>query len=157
MTFFSKLILMRRPAQRRTASRWICSASSLVGASTRARTPLFCGAPSLDKTGMRNAAVLPDPVGADASRSRPPSMTGMACIWMGVGSFHVDCSMLLMITALRSPGTIFISANVAAGEGTWPPFTLICIRFRNALTSSSLRKRFAAVGCAWPSPPPSSS
>lgn len=36
--------------------------------------------------GTRKAAVLPEPVGATPSTSRPCSMHGITCIWMGVGS-----------------------------------------------------------------------
>ncbi len=37
-------------------------------------------------SGSANAAVLPVPVGASASRSRPASSGGIASCWIGVGS-----------------------------------------------------------------------
>jgi hypothetical protein len=36
--------------------------------------------------GSMNAAVLPVPVWAMPSRSRPSSTVGIACAWIGVGS-----------------------------------------------------------------------
>lgn len=38
--------------------------------------------------GRRKASVLPEPVGAMASSSRPPSRAEAACRWMGVGSVN---------------------------------------------------------------------
>ena len=35
--------------------------------------------------GSMNAAVLPVPVWAMPSKSRPVSTVGMACVWIGVG------------------------------------------------------------------------
>lgn len=49
---------------------------------------------------MTKAAVLPEPVGAEARMSRPWTMVGMLCIWMGVGSSHLDDSMLRSSTRL---------------------------------------------------------
>ena len=40
--------------------------------------------------GMRKAAVLPDPVGAQAKTSLPFTSTGTACICTGVGSLYAD-------------------------------------------------------------------
>ena len=65
-----------------------CTASSRVGTTIRlcvrrgavgALSQMCCS------MGNENAAVLPDPVWAEASTSRPCKMAGMACTWMGVG------------------------------------------------------------------------
>ena len=64
----------------------VCSASSRVGESTTARAPALSECcRSLCSMGMRNAAVLPEPVRAMATTSAPASATGMAFRWMGVG------------------------------------------------------------------------
>lgn len=59
-------------------------ASSRVGASTNA-----CGLTwlrsALDSTGSANAAVLPVPVWAWPSTSRPASSAGMVAAWIGDG------------------------------------------------------------------------
>ena len=55
---------------------------------TNPRIPAFFGVRRRAKSGITKAPVLPDPVGAHARRSRPSIITGTACIWMGVGSFH---------------------------------------------------------------------
>ena len=64
--FDNKLILMRLPVPSLTDSRWICSASSLVGAKISPRTPPISFEVffvprivelSLDKIGITNAAV----------------------------------------------------------------------------------------------------
>ena len=58
-----------------------CAASSRVGISTSACTRLGAWRTSASmrcSTGSENAAVLPDPVSADASTSRPASTAGMA-------------------------------------------------------------------------------
>ncbi len=61
-----------------------CSASSRVGASTSA-----CGflwpVSICDSTGSANAAVLPVPVWARPTTSRPCSSTGMVAAWMAEG------------------------------------------------------------------------
>ena len=66
----------------------ICSASSRVGVRISARTPLWLGwlAASRCKMGRAKAAVLPVPVWAQPSRSRPSSTGGMAFCWMGEGA-----------------------------------------------------------------------
>ena len=44
------------------------------------------GLASRSSDGSMNAAVLPVPVWAMPSRSRPVSTVGMACAWIGVGT-----------------------------------------------------------------------
>jgi hypothetical protein len=63
------------------------SASSRVGAITseRGMRALERPAASLSIIGRVKAAVLPVPVWAMPSTSRPASATGMACSWIGVG------------------------------------------------------------------------
>ena len=61
----------------------ICAASSRVGVSTSARVVPRGRPISLCRIGRRNAAVLPLPVMAHASRSRPSSAGGMASDWIG--------------------------------------------------------------------------
>ena len=67
-----------------SATERICWASSRVGARISA-----CGRRrpgSIDSmTGSRKAIVLPEPVGAWASRSRPSSRGGIASSWIGAG------------------------------------------------------------------------
>ena len=48
--------------------------------------PRFSAAPMRWRIGSANAAVLPVPVAACASTSRPSSMGGIDSLWMGVGS-----------------------------------------------------------------------
>ena len=45
--------------------------------------------------GKEKAAVLPDPVWAQAMRSRPASAIGMACFCTGVGFVYLQRAMLL--------------------------------------------------------------
>eukprot|EP00955_Chlamydomonas_euryale_P042207 352233-Chlamydomonas_euryale.AAC.3 len=72
------------------ASRWICSASSLVGATTSPMGPSpFAArrcADACSTIGSTNAAVLPLPVFAMPSTSRPDSAAGSACAWIAVGT-----------------------------------------------------------------------
>ncbi len=85
----------RRPHASHTteATRSICCASSRVGVMTSARgavtaEPLGLGSfPPIRswRTGSVNAAVLPVPVWAEATRSRPLRTNGMACCCTGVG------------------------------------------------------------------------
>ena len=74
-----------RPYVVTASATWI--ASSRVGASTRARggLPLPPGVSDCS-SGSANAAVLPVPVAAWPTRSRPSSSGGIACAWIGVGS-----------------------------------------------------------------------
>ena len=58
---------------------WICSASSWVGAMTRARARRSGPLVSLCRIGKGKAAVLPVPVCASPNTSRPASTSGMAC------------------------------------------------------------------------------
>ena len=61
-----------------------CSASSRVGASTSACGD-FCFRSRRDRIGSANAAVLPVPVCASPTTSRPPSRVGMVAAWIGDG------------------------------------------------------------------------
>ena len=83
------------------ASFSICCASSRVGAMTTAagatgtiwylRPGRGAGAPELARvvashmSGTRKPIVLPDPVCATAITSRPASVSGSDCAWIGVG------------------------------------------------------------------------
>src|SRR5277367_3484045 len=61
-------------------------ASSRVGLRIRTLTALLRGtAARASMTGIANARVLPVPVGAVATTSRPSMRGGMACAWTGVG------------------------------------------------------------------------
>ena len=83
--------VLRMPAERPnlSASSLICTASSRVGASTSmlgpargsVRVAMICRKP-----GSRKPQVLPLPVLAMATRSRPSSAIGHDCAWMGVGA-----------------------------------------------------------------------
>ena len=69
---------------------WICMASSRVGLKTMARMPgnaVLLGLRSRCdwRMGSTNASVLPVPVCAVATKSRPSSAGSMASSWMGVG------------------------------------------------------------------------
>lgn len=61
-------------------------ASSRVGERMRARAPEAREAFSRSKRGMRKAAVLPEPVLAIATTSRPSSSSGTVFLWIGVGT-----------------------------------------------------------------------
>jgi hypothetical protein len=61
-----------------------CSASSRVGASTSA-CGVFCARSSCDRIGSANAAVLPVPVCAVPSTSRPASSGGIVAAWIADG------------------------------------------------------------------------
>src|SRR5688572_10800330 len=63
----------------------ICAASSRVGVITSARVVPRGRSISLWRMGSRNAAVLPLPVMAQASTSRPAIAGGIASAWIGVG------------------------------------------------------------------------
>ncbi len=70
----------------------ICAASSRVGVRTSARIGWRAGEGGRLRAtraaagcGSANAAVLPVPVWAPASTSRPSRTTGIACAWTGVG------------------------------------------------------------------------
>ena len=64
---------------------WICSASSRVGATIRARTLPRLPFIKRFKIGSTKTAVLPVPVWASPMTSRPSRTVGMAWVWMGVG------------------------------------------------------------------------
>src|SRR5712692_6906575 len=109
---------------KRTASSPICSASSLVGASTRARGPCARGpCESRSRMGKRNAAVLPVPVAAQPITSLPSIAGGMARAWMGVGASKPACSRACKVRA-ESPSAEKVtpqpnaSSPQAAGKTT---------------------------------------
>jgi hypothetical protein len=56
--------------------------------------------------------------------SRLAKRIGIACIWIGVGSFQSEASMFLRMTDLISE-LISISGNEGTGLGICEPFTLI--------------------------------
>mmetsp|Transcript_75033 Transcript_75033/g.202874 ORF Transcript_75033/g.202874 Transcript_75033/m.202874 type:complete len:236 (+) Transcript_75033:2110-2817(+) len=67
----------------------VCIASSRVGDRTTARKPTDTECElRVCMMGMRNAAVLPDPVRAIATTSWPSRMVGMVFLWMGVGNLY---------------------------------------------------------------------
>lgn len=73
------------------ASPWIWQASSRVGASTSKEGPWRGSGLSLrirTMPGSRNPQVLPLPVLAMDTRSRPCMAMGQDCAWMGVGSLY---------------------------------------------------------------------
>lgn len=55
------------PSTKRKHSRCVCLANSRVGHKIKARKPVCCGAFKSFIIGIRNAAVLPEPVGAQAT------------------------------------------------------------------------------------------
>ena len=71
-------------------------ANSRVGASTRPRTVRGRGRPVSSiicaTKGTPKAAVFPVPVCARPITSRPFNACGMACFWIGVGSFRPICA-----------------------------------------------------------------
>ncbi len=76
---------VRLPRLRNSA--WIWRASSRVGTSTSARIAPSGAGVSMRRCriGSRKAPVLPEPVAAEASRSRPSSTAGITRCWTGVG------------------------------------------------------------------------
>ena len=102
------------------ASAWatspICRASSRVGASTsarrrRGRSASASGVPSSRcSTGSRNAPVLPEPVCASASTSRPCRMGPMAAACTAVGAIQPAAAAVFTSSAPRPS-----SANVGVG------------------------------------------
>ena len=93
---------------------------------------------ALASAGMTNAAVLPEPVGAQTTVSRPSSSVGIACICTGDGSVHCDASMFRRSVArsLSSRGRKLSSPKVAIGSGTRSPLAWMSIRRRKAAISS---------------------
>mmetsp|Transcript_24077 Transcript_24077/g.71596 ORF Transcript_24077/g.71596 Transcript_24077/m.71596 type:complete len:428 (+) Transcript_24077:1204-2487(+) len=88
-----KTQVVRQPkaAARGLASSWICCASSRVGASTNARGPrvdrsALRAAAASQRRGSRKPSVFPDPVCAIATTSRPASVSGSDCAWIGLGA-----------------------------------------------------------------------
>jgi len=77
------------------------AASSRVGVRTRARTPRPGRSARRCRIGSTNAAVLPLPVIAAASRSRPSSAGGRTARWTGVGSMKPRSAMPRWRAGLR--------------------------------------------------------
>ena len=79
-------------AEARGRTSWSASATCIASSRVGTRTSADVLPSAAWPIGMRwsvgsaNAAVLPVPVGASASRSRPASSGGIASRWMGVGS-----------------------------------------------------------------------
>ena len=88
---------------------WICSASSRVGLRMTARIPEGDGCPSRRWiTGRTNANVLPVPVWAVATRSRPANAGGMDWACTGVGWAKPCLARLLFSGAERESSEKFI-------------------------------------------------
>lgn len=68
------------------------SAVGLIWLSSRLQSMLLLR--MLCKIGRRKAAVLPDPVWAQAIKSRPLIITGIVCFWTGVGVVYLAFAML---------------------------------------------------------------
>lgn len=64
-------ILKLYPSLRRKHSLYVCFANSLVGLNITALNPFFSGPPKWWIIGNKNAAVFPDPVGAQANICLP--------------------------------------------------------------------------------------
>mmetsp|Transcript_22562 Transcript_22562/g.53608 ORF Transcript_22562/g.53608 Transcript_22562/m.53608 type:complete len:215 (-) Transcript_22562:2-646(-) len=141
-----------------TVSSWICVASSRVGASTRMigpwrgslRGPLFtCWNP-----GKRNPSVLPEPVFATPTQSRPCSAAGHVCDCTIEGSVYPARLMHAMMG-----GGIGASSKLRNGSGQ-PPATVISCFARHARTCSLSLSwsggmfEMSSVGPRRPPPPP---
>lgn len=72
----------------------------------------------LPTVGRRNAAVFPDPVWAQAIKSRPASEIGMACFCTGVGLSYFARRTLFIREGAKSS-----SANELHPSGTSAPLT----------------------------------
>ena len=86
-------------------------------------------------SGMRKAADLPDPVGANAIISLALSPIGIAYIWIGIGVWNSKSSKFY----LRSLGQSLISSHDLIGGGQTPPLTWIELSSRNIRQSLSPR------------------
>ena len=136
------------PSDNQIHSRWICLASSLVGTKIIALKPHFLGDANWLMMGKRKANVLPDPVGAHAIRSRWSSISGMACIWIGVG-----CLKLLLFKFSFKYGSIWSCSKDTIGQFTSNPSTRMLCWFRNSSWSIFpflIGKNFLGV-CSWQS------
>mmetsp|Transcript_11088 Transcript_11088/g.29197 ORF Transcript_11088/g.29197 Transcript_11088/m.29197 type:complete len:279 (+) Transcript_11088:647-1483(+) len=122
------------PASRTTTSD--CIASSRVGASTSTRAPpldpLGGGVAQCIIAGRKKASVLPEPVSATPTMSRPAIITGQHAAWIGVGFANAAHA---ASTALLKPA----SAKPATGRNASAPLPVISIR-------CSLKKACAAAG-----------
>eukprot|EP00965_Chrysotila_dentata_P188936 6173033-Pleurochrysis_carterae.AAC.2 len=87
-------------------------------------------------SGMRKAAVLPDPVGAHASISLPLSIAGMACICTRVSSWYPAVKMFLARNGRRLNLSIRSEADWTGG-GTSLPYAWMRSALRRALASAT--------------------
>ncbi|MFO1426340.1 MAG: hypothetical protein U1F11_05090 [Steroidobacteraceae bacterium] len=100
----------RRPVCRpsSSASLWIWTASSRVGAMTMARTPVLLRAAGEGRVSrfwkieIRNAAVLPVPVCAWPATSRPARAKGSVWAWIGVQRSKPASAIPCMTAGVRS-------------------------------------------------------
>src|SRR5580700_2895088 len=107
------------PAAILTKVSWICRASSRVGLSMTARTPERAGSlASRWMMGRTNASVLPVPVCAVATTSRPASAGSMAWDWTGVGSLKPFFNRLLCRRAERGNSEKLFIFEFCGGEST---------------------------------------
>jgi hypothetical protein len=72
--------------------------------------------------GSENAAVLPVPVCAQPSTSRPVKTSGIACAWMGVGRVYPSSASARVRASMRPSEAKVTSvgagvAGVATGDG----------------------------------------
>ena len=88
------------PSVSLTHSLWVWLANSRVGDTMTALKPFFCGAPRQCMIGTKNAAVFPDPVGAQAKISLFFNIKGIACIWIGVGTSYPRVWIFLISSSL---------------------------------------------------------
>lgn len=132
----------RGRSRRKAKQQGTCCASSRVGEMTTARNPSAMGFRSVAMMGIENASVLPEPVGAMASRCRFLSMMGMAWCWIGVGSVHFAVAIPSRTLAGSEPAR---SANSKMGSGTSSPFRWTRSFFLNSWTcvwvSTGFRRR----------------
>ena len=111
-----KTVVTVSPTARASGDRtaWTWAASSRVGTSTRprGRHAIVCPPASLATSGRAKASVLPDPVWARPSMSRPASASGSTAAWIGRGVVMPSSAR----TATRAAATPR-AANVPPGAG----------------------------------------
>ena len=138
-----------QPRSTRAASRAICATSSRVGAKIATAGNFgvfFSRANKKAAAGTTKAPVLPEPVGAVTSASRPAASAGHACACTEVGSCHAHAS-----SAARSRPSRVPSSQDAQGRGTASSLsTRSRRRFRKARTSSSDHGAGAPASAAAP-------
>src|SRR5581483_9113588 len=105
----------RRPESSVRKTPWTCIASSRVGVTTMARGPAPEALRRRSTIGSRKARLLPDPVGACITRSRPSSRAGTASAWTATGSVICWRSRAASVRALMPS-----SANVGKRKRLLP-------------------------------------